>query len=52
MAARKDIKKGDKFNLENIKFIRASNKKGKSPKFFFQIENKKAKKNIRKNQIL
>ena len=52
MAARKNIKKGDKFNLENIKFIRASNKKGKSPKFFFQIENKQAKNNIRKNQIL
>ena len=45
-------KKGEKFNLGNIKFIRPINKKGKSPKFFFQIENKKSKKNIRINQIL
>lgn len=52
MVARKNIKKGEKFNLENIKFIRPINKKGKSPKFFFQIENKKSKKNIRINQIL
>lgn len=52
VAAKKIIKKGEKFNLENIKFIRPINKKGKSPKFFFQIENKKSKKNIRINQIL
>ncbi len=51
LVAKKNIDKGDKLNFGNIKFVRSNSKKGKKPKFFFQIENKKSNKNIIKNQI-
>jgi pseudaminic acid synthase len=43
----KKIKKGEKFTKENLKVIRPSN--GLHPKYFEDILNKKAKKNIGKN---
>ena len=52
LAAKCMINKGDKLSLENIKFVRPNKPKGKNPKFFFKLENKKSKKKFYKDQII
>ena len=48
-----EIKKNEKVSYKNIGFKRInSNKKGISPKLYFKIQNKKAKKNIKNNQVI
>ena len=53
ITAKKEIKKGEIFSLENIGFLRhKKNQQGLEPKYFFSLENKKSKNRIRKDQIL
>ena len=53
LTAKKEIKKGDIFTLENIGFFRHNKKeKGLEPKYFFKIKNKKSKKKIIKGKTL
>ena len=52
LTAKKDIKKRDIFSLDNIGFIRHNkSKSGLEPKYFFSLENKKSKINIKKGKI-
>ena len=53
LTARKEIKKGDFFTLENIGFFRHNkNNGGLEPKYFFKIKNKRSKKKIIKGKII
>ena len=52
ITAKKEIKKGDIFSLNNVGFLRHKKSKfGLEPKHFFSLENKKSKTNIKKNKI-
>ena len=52
LTAKKEIKKGDTFSLNNIGFYRHNKSRpGLDPKYFFRLDNKKSKINIRKGQI-
>ena len=46
------INKNEKFSLNNISFKRQKKTSGLLPKFFFKIEGKKAKRNIKKNTLI
>lgn len=52
LTAKKEIKKGDIFSLDNIGFFRHNKSTlGLDPKYFFSLNNKKSKINIKKGQI-
>jgi len=52
LVAKNEIKKGEKFTLKNIKFVRVEKSLGKKPNYFFKLENKKSSKNFKKDQII
>ena len=53
LTAKKEIKKGDVFSIDNIGFFRHNkSKSGLEPKYFFSLKNKKSKINIKKRQII
>jgi len=52
LVAKKDIKKGDIFSLENIGFFRHPNgNSGLEPKYFYTLKNKKSKIKLKKGEI-
>jgi len=52
LTAKKEIKKGDIFSLDNIGFFRHNKSKtGLDPKYFFSLDNKKSNINMKKGQI-
>ena len=52
LTAKKEIKKGDVFSLDNIGFFRHNKSKtGLDPKYFFSLDNTKSKINMKKGQI-
>jgi len=52
LVAKRNINYGEKFSIENIKFVRIPNNKGKEPKYFFKIENTKSRRKIYKDQFI
>ena len=53
LTSKNEIFKNDKFSLNNISFKRHKNfSKGLLPKFFFKIEGKKSKANIKKDSLI
>ena len=53
LTAKNKILKNEKFSLKNISFKRyTKNTKGLLPKYFFKIEGKKSKKNIKKGDLV